>query len=150
MIKKNKGFTLVELIVVIALIGMVGTMVFTLVGSGRNHLRNVNENFDHQSEARIAMAYITTILRQNDSSNSNITINQNQTEMNIVTGTGNIRIFYDGTVLREQRSTEPLPRDIARIDGIVLERNQNNISIRIDYGNGQHLDSMISLRSDGI
>lgn len=148
MIKNNKGFTLVELIVVIAITGLIVTMVFTLVGSGRNHFRNINENFNHQSEARIAMAYITTILRQNDSTNSNITINQ--TEMNIVTGTGNIRIFYDGTVLREQRSTEPLPRDIARIDGIVLERNQNNISIRIDYGNGQHLDSMISLRSDGI
>lgn len=64
--KIKKGFTLVELMVVIALIGILGTMIATYVISSSNNAANIKNNYESLSEARIAMSYVTTLIREND------------------------------------------------------------------------------------
>ena len=65
-IKSEKGFTLVELILALAIMSILLTMFYTLFFAGGRHYEFVHDSYKMQNEARIAMSYITTKIRQND------------------------------------------------------------------------------------
>lgn len=65
-IKSEKGFTLVELILALAIMSILLTMYYTLFFAGGRHYEFVHDSYKMQNEARIAMSYITTKIRQND------------------------------------------------------------------------------------
>ncbi len=149
MYKKDEGFTLVELIVAIALIGVIGTMVFTLVGAGRNQTRIARENFDAQSEARIAMAYITTTIRQNDI-NGGVSVlgsalvirNSSGALYQVISfNNANKNLWVRDVVLNSTKV-------IANINGVTFRQDGNRIDITIGYGNDKELKSTITLRSE--
>ena len=67
--KNTKGYTLVELMVVLAIMGILGTTLVTMMNTGGQLYRNSNAVMDAQSNTRLAMSYITMRIRQNDVSN---------------------------------------------------------------------------------
>ena len=67
--KNTKGFTLVELMVVMAIMGILGTMLVMMMNAGGHIYSNANATMEEQSNARLAMSYITMRIRQNDVSN---------------------------------------------------------------------------------
>jgi len=65
-VKNEKGFTLVELIVAMAIMSVLMAMYYSLFFSGGRHYEIVHDSYKKQNEARIAMSFITTKIRQND------------------------------------------------------------------------------------
>lgn len=64
--RKTQGYTLVELITALAIIGILGTMLLSMINTGGHFYRTANTTMDNQNNARIAIAYITVKIRQND------------------------------------------------------------------------------------
>ena len=64
----NKGTTLIELMIVLFLIGMLGTMLSYVVRSAGNHYKNSESDKNNETEARTAMSYITGEIRRHDTS----------------------------------------------------------------------------------
>ncbi len=65
-INSEKGFTLIELIMAMAIMSILLTMYYSLFFSGGKQYEFVHDSYQKQNEARIAMSYITTKIRQND------------------------------------------------------------------------------------
>lgn len=64
--QSQKGFTLIELIVAMAIMSILLTMYFSLFFAGGKQYEYVHDSYKKQNEARIAMSFITTKIRQND------------------------------------------------------------------------------------
>lgn len=62
-LNNKKGFTLLELIVVIAIIGMVITTIFSLLFIGYDVYGKASDDFQIQSDVRLAMEEINTTVR---------------------------------------------------------------------------------------
>ena len=58
----RKGFSLVELIVVIAILGIFGTAVFSLIVVGTRSYRNVGNDSDIQNEAQLTVNQIENLV----------------------------------------------------------------------------------------
>lgn len=67
--KKTQGYTLVELITVLAIMGILGTMLVSMLNIGVKFYRTADSTMDNQNNARLAIAYITVKIRQNDVAN---------------------------------------------------------------------------------
>ncbi|EGW40345.1 DUF4860 domain-containing protein [Desulfosporosinus sp. OT] len=67
--KRTHGYTLVELITVLAIMGILGTMLVSMLNTGIQFYRTADTAMDNQNNARLAMAYITVKIRQNDVAN---------------------------------------------------------------------------------
>lgn len=65
----NSGYTLIELTLVIALLALFGTATLSLVVSSSTAYKGIVEQKDTDSELRIALSYIDTKVKQNDSEN---------------------------------------------------------------------------------
>lgn len=65
-VQSEKGFTLIELIVAMAIMSILLTMYFSLFFAGGKQYEFVYDSYRKQNEARIAMSFITTKIRQND------------------------------------------------------------------------------------
>ncbi|NTV88803.1 MAG: DUF4860 domain-containing protein [Clostridiales bacterium] len=68
MIAGTKGHTLTELILVVAMLGLFGMATFTLVISSSTAYKKIMEKSNVDSELRIAISYLDTKLKHNDSS----------------------------------------------------------------------------------
>ena len=64
--KETNGYTLVELITVLAIMGILGTMLVSMLNTGVQFYRTAHTTMDNQNNARLAIAYITVKIRQND------------------------------------------------------------------------------------
>lgn len=65
--KNNKGYAMIELVLVIALLALFGVATLSLVVSGSAAYENINSKKDLDSELRVALSYLDTKVRQNDS-----------------------------------------------------------------------------------
>lgn len=63
------GYTLVELMTVLAIMAILGTMLVSMLNTGSKFYRSADSTMDSQNNARIATAYITVKIRQNDVAN---------------------------------------------------------------------------------
>lgn len=64
--KSQKGLTLVELILAMAIMSILMAAYYSLFFTGNRHYEYVHDSYRKQNEARIAMSYVTTRIRQND------------------------------------------------------------------------------------
>jgi len=62
----NKGMTILELLVTMAVLSLVGAMVLGLVGAGRRSSTRIQTDIADDTEARTAMSLITVSIRQHD------------------------------------------------------------------------------------
>lgn len=63
----SKGFTLIEVITTLAIMGILMSMLYSLFFSGAKTYEISYDSYRSQNEARIAMSFITVKIRQNDS-----------------------------------------------------------------------------------
>ncbi len=90
----NKGFTLVELLAVLALLGLIITLAGSVSWFGQKQYTNQLEETKQQSEVRLALKQITKDLRQSDS----LTVTNNQLELDEI-----VYRLEDGLLLRDGR-----------------------------------------------
>lgn len=64
--KSQKGLTLIELILAMAVMSVLMASYYSLFFTGGKQYEYVYDSYKRQNEARIAMSYITTRIRQND------------------------------------------------------------------------------------
>ena len=60
---KKKGFTLIEIIVTLAIVGVIVTVAFSIVGYGRRAVKTSMDEYDFQSSARIIIDNANNIIR---------------------------------------------------------------------------------------
>lgn len=107
-VKTNtKGYTLIELITVMAILGILGTVLVSIMSSGGHFYKNTNEVMDAQSNVRLATSYLTVKIRQNDISNG-IAVDDSSYAVPVlaIKDAGNpgytFWIYFDSGKLREQ------------------------------------------------
>ena len=62
----NKGYSLVELLLVMMLLLLFGITTFSLIYSGSETYQRISDNKNAESDARIALSYINVKIRQHD------------------------------------------------------------------------------------
>ncbi|MCB2355923.1 PilW family protein [Clostridium estertheticum] len=93
MIKDKRGFTLIELIIVIALLGVVILMGFSVLSFGYKSFNSQTDTTDNQSNVRYAMSDISKEIRRADPTKR------------IVMADGIINIDEDRVIYKLQGST---------------------------------------------
>ena len=63
LLKSNRGFTLVEVIVALAILGIVVSTAFSFMGFSRRTLSVSNSQYDIQNDIRLASSYISSETR---------------------------------------------------------------------------------------
>ena len=162
---KTGGYSLIELVFVMALVVIFGLTTFTLVVSGSEAYKSIMEKKNVHSELRIALSYINMRIRQGDreegvfikpspvGNGSSIVIEEPIDEMVYETW-----IFWEDGTLREAfvEKGEAVSFDksfeIARIDGFNADYYQGSKGIsfevrRIEKSIERRLNSLIFLRS---
>ena len=127
---KQRGFTLIELIVVMALFAIVGSLIVTLMRSGGKFNEDVQRNADAQSSARIAMSYINVKIRQNDSLPTQALI-VNGIKNNVWVEGNKLSIYYEGKpkyIIYFDSLKQTLYEDIYEADGISKSTNKISAS----------------------
>jgi len=66
--KSRKGYTLVELLLAMAILSILAASLSALLSTGSNLFANAEKSYQSQIEARTALSYITVKIRQNDAS----------------------------------------------------------------------------------
>jgi len=61
--KSSKGFTLIEVIIALAIVGTVISIAYMLLGFSRTTLRNGNDHYDIQNDIRLASGYLSEEVR---------------------------------------------------------------------------------------
>lgn len=64
--RDNRGFSLVEPLMMILIFSIFGFTAFMLIRAGNEAYQRMTDNFNSQSGARVAMAYVQNRLCQND------------------------------------------------------------------------------------
>ncbi|MDR1440081.1 MAG: DUF4860 domain-containing protein [Clostridiales bacterium] len=62
---KQAGFSVIELLIALTLLALLGGSLLTVIGTGGDIFARIFAERDRQSEARIALSYVTVKLRQN-------------------------------------------------------------------------------------
>ena len=171
----ERGFSVIELLVALAIISLLGSSLIAIVGAGSDAFRHVLSDRDAQAEARIAVSYVTVKLRQNDA-RGRVSIEKSDSEeypgnvLKIIqpTGTDSLFIYFvkaDGADLPgqlvEKYSTAPGVGDphganvIAEISGFSVsyaddDETGTQISVAAHYmagGAQRSLESLVTLRA---
>lgn len=69
-LKNNRGFSLVEPLMVILIFSIFGFAAFSLIQAGDDAYQRITDNFNSQSGTRVAMGYIQNRIYQNDRENA--------------------------------------------------------------------------------
>ena len=62
----QSGFSVVELLIALAIMSLLATSLLTIISSGGEAFRSIFDVKDAQGEARVALSYITVKIRQNN------------------------------------------------------------------------------------
>ena len=167
LIKKNNGYSLIELLLVMVILVIFGLSTFTLVISGNNAYKNIIEKKTLNSELRVAVSYLDMKLRQGDGLgeigvkkipngyNNAIVIHElvegETYETWIYFNNGKLREAYilQGTPIVDQNSFA-----VAEIDGFDIRYNKidglYNFNVWKELNNKKYsFDSIIYLKSVG-
>ena len=134
-VKSKKGFTLIELVITIAILGIVLPMIFSPIIFSFTNFQTQNEKTKITSDARAAMDYLTREIRKS----------------NHVTVTGNIIETDRGIYKIEGRNLMQGDKIIREgIDELITNKTGQTIEIEIvikdSKDNGHNLSSIIHVR----
>lgn len=173
-LRSDKGFSLVEMIMVMFLIGILGTMVMKFMINGSAFYKKVYTYYDARNEARLAVHCITSRIRQNDAVDT-IYIKDNRIRIIPKDDNNKIKdvsdIFYDDikkklyegtrkitkadiTKISENKSidyTEKEKRKIGEISSFKAEANGTSIEVSVGYTDSSKVEKIytetLTLRS---
>lgn len=163
--RNDKGYAMIELVLVIALLALFGAATLSLVVSGSAAYESINEKKELDSELRIAISYLDTKVRQNDSEgvlalSSNPAgdgpalvvseiIGQTQYETWIYLSGGKLR---EVLIEKGEPVLDDLGFDIAEIDGFTAEYDQDKMLLQLNLWSAsgdsrQSMDTNIFIKS---
>ena len=163
--RKSRGYTMVELIMVLMILVMLCATVFTLIFSGQRTYQRINANRVAAMNTRDALAYVDMRIRQNDFI-SGVQLAEcplNGGNCLIINDLGNDRIatwiYFDEGKLYEYtnlRDMDPVVRDstmIAELDSFDVTMDENNVITKTvtytapETGQTRTITSSVALRS---
>lgn len=131
--RRNKGFTLVELLVVVALIAVAASLMYTFFGQGLSLYTAESESADEQANMRQVMSDITNRFRLTDPAD--------------ISCSNNVLTVGDDVY---RRSGEQILRNsgvIANgISSFTAAISNSVLDIRIESSSGTELETSLSLR----
>lgn len=133
-LKSNNGFTLIELMVTMALMAILGVIIVSMLRSGNIFYRQSYKESEGESEARIAMSYVTTKIRENDIKDG-IKLDTDGSGFKVKDSADdfNLHIYFEGNKLKEKQLDKE-PVEIANIDSFNIEKTaENNFKITVGY-----------------
>lgn len=160
----QKGFTLTELIVAMAVLAILGSVVTSLVKTGLSAYGQVSGTASAETEARTALSLVTTQLRRHDATGAVMVLSSTRLGLREDPGAGdggNVVWFdaADGTVYTAQVSDvtqEPEKEKgnaIAAAEGLAIEQvvSEDHTSlawkVTVIYDGGKELSQTITQRS---
>ena len=133
--KNNKGFSLVELIIVIAimaiLVGIVGTQVIPYIDKSR-HAKDVQVLSGLCTDAMTA--YSSNAANLDASTTYTITITKNDSDISVSTGTGSDKLKASFTELNSVKNTKDLKLESnagKKVDKVVITCTNGNPMIKV-------------------
>lgn len=163
--ENNGGYALIELALVIALLALFGVATLSLVVTGSAAYKDINEKKELDSELRVAISYLDTKVKQNDSEGA-LSLGSNPAgdgrALIVSEFIGETQyetwIYLSGGKLREVliEKGEPVLDDlgfeIAEIEGFSAECDPDGMLLQFKVwstsGDGrQSLDNSISIKS---
>ncbi len=159
----NKDSSNIETILSLLLLVLLSICIFTLISTGNTTEQRILQQNEVKANARIAEAYISNKLKQNDISNK-ITVKQNpftgQNALVIINGTKesktNTWVYFNNGYLLESTTLDNMPPNdktsikIAKLDGFsIVKENQKVVTeFSYFYNNDPHtVKQIIVLRS---
>lgn len=149
--KGMQGYTLVEMVTVMAIMAILGTLLISLLDLGVKFYRTEDLNMDNENNARLAVAYVTVKIRQNDVAGAISVINELDSSGNQIkvlkikdasdpTEDNYFWIYFDSSVkkLREQRGKTFVESvddsEITEIDDFDIGQSGCNINFVVIEG----------------
>ena len=100
-LRSKKGFTVIELVVTMAIMGILSMSVAGLVRTGLSSYKHISSDMSYETEARAALSLITVQIRQHDETDA-IAVDSANKKIKLKDAPGNsagtIIWFEDGTV----------------------------------------------------
>ena len=139
----QRGFTVVELIVTMAVLAILGATVSGLVRTGLSAYGRVSETHNTETEARAALSLVTTQLRKHDATGA-ITVDSDKKTLRlrgdpVADGKGAVIWFDGGTVYTAQTDTvniTPATADataIAHVYDIEIDTGETKNTLGLSY-----------------
>lgn len=162
-LKKQQGATLVELLMVLALVAVFGVCLFSLIFAGSNAYHRLEDSRTVEGDARVAVSFISVKLRQNDAAGCvQVMPLDNGKNALLLTDPGESGaqtwIFFDKGVLYECLVAEGMPPEIgtanviAQLEDCDIRMEGESIRVSVAYlrdGQIRHMESTVSVRSKG-
>lgn len=127
--KNRRGFTLIELVVILGILSIVLSLLFPPVISSFKHFGVQNERTNTISDARTAMDYLTRQIRKSDE----IEVSNNTITMDSV-----VYRLENRTLLRNDAAV------IKGIDDLKINKSGSKIDIEIVIKDSSHNDYKLS------
>ncbi|ADU31348.1 PilW family protein [Evansella cellulosilytica] len=126
MIKNEKGLTLVELLISVALISMIAILITSIQIFGQNQYTNQSKQIDNQANVRLAMNVLTKEIR----SGSSAELSADFTELKIekVGGESTIFSFIDNQII--QNNSNIIAENV-QVDHPIFIKNEAHESIGV-------------------
>lgn len=157
------GFTMIELVVVMAMMVVLACVLLSLVSSGGKHFQRNEDIYRSENEARTALSYVTVKMRQNDFVAENgvrsVSASGNTLTINRYKGGGDyweIRLDSDGNLKEYTHfAIGGTPKEDIIATGLkdfkVTSTNGRLITVEIEYrmsDTDKSLNGQIYLRAD--
>jgi len=142
--KHRRGYTLIELVLVMLLLTFVAVSVFLLTGAGSSAYARLSGNRGRASDLRIALSYIDVRMKKADGIGDIAVVSAPfgagqalLLSQNIETTDFETYIYVDDGILKElfiekgQPATRDMASDIARADNLQVRRESDNLMVVI-------------------
>lgn len=114
--KNRKGYSLLEIILVLALISIVIGLIFSILSFSQNNFNNQNKKSDNITNARFTMDYLTREIRKS---------NKVSIKDSIITIDKDTYIIQDRKLIKNDRVI------ISGIDELIVKKINSKIDIKI-------------------
>jgi prepilin-type N-terminal cleavage/methylation domain-containing protein len=124
---KNGGFTLIEMMISMALIAVIAALAYTVLFQGISHFTAESEEVEAQSNVRYALSYLSRQIRKGES----VSVVDPYNAYGAALCVDDTYYYYHGQMVYEKRpSGSPIPL-VAGIAAMNLSQSESRITMTI-------------------
>lgn len=160
---KKKGFTLIELVVALAVSTILGVVLVSTVQTGVTSYKNIDKDMMSETQARAALSLVTVQIRQHDMTGA-ISVSEDNRSITFLDDPSNETSTYtvvsfevDKLYAREYTGDGMLSAqtEVALLTNFTVAQQTNAFNqpvflIHMEYGEGRVLDQTVTQRSAGV